>query len=313
MHQPVLISEVLQTLAPKDGDVILDGTFGAGGYSRAILESANCRVIALDRDPSVRDIALQLQQHFPQRFCFVAGNFGDMMQLLAAQGIDKIDAVVLDIGVSSMQLDQAERGFSFRAEGPLDMRMSKEGLSAADMVNSYTEAQLADILYYYGEERASRRIAKKIVEVRAENPIHTTKQLVDVVHQVMGARAGEKDSATRTFQALRIAVNDELGQLERALESAEHLLKPNGRLVVVTFHSLEDRLVKKFLQSRSGELLGVSRHVPNHGSGRTPTFFAKSVVRHKPSEEEVAQNPRARSAMLRAAVRNQEAAGGYHA
>lgn len=304
MHQPVLIREVLEALAPTHGETILDGTFGAGGYTRAILESADCKVVALDRDPTVEPFAQTLTEEFGDRFCFIAGTFADMLDILAERGIEKIDGVVLDIGVSSMQLDQAERGFSFRENGPLDMRMSREGLSAYDIVNSYSESQIADILFHYGEERAARKIAKKIVEARAEEPITDTKQLVDVVHQAIGARAGEKDSATRTFQALRIAVNDELGQLERALVAAEKILKENGRLVVVSFHSLEDRIVKKFFQSRSGETGGASRHLPVQAANDSrPIFFAKSLVRKKPSEQEIKTNPRARSSILRAGIR----------
>ena len=305
LHLPVLEREMVAAMAPKAGETLLDGTFGAGGYTRALLNEADCKVVAMDRDPSVAVTAAKLSNEFPGRFCFVAGTFGEMVELLAAQGIQRIDGIVLDIGVSSMQIDQAERGFSFQKDGPLDMRMSSDGKSAADIVNHYSEAELADILYYYGEERRSRGIARAICTARELAPITGTLQLASIVRKAHGHIAPGKDAATRTFQALRIAVNDELGQLQKALESAEALLTEGGRLIVVTFHSLEDRVVKQFFQSRSGELPGVSRHVPvSAETPRTPTFFAGSHRLVKPSEEEVRSNPRARSAKLRVAIRN---------
>ncbi len=305
LHAPVLKDEVIAALAAKGGEIVLDGTFGAGGYSRAILESADCKVVALDRDPNVQETAEALQKQFPDHFLFIAGCFADMVELLAAEGIGGIDGVVLDIGVSSMQIDQAERGFSFQKDGPLDMRMSQSGRSAADIVNEADEAELADMLYYYGEERRSRAIARAIIAARALAPITRTLQLAEIVRKVVRSEPG-KDGATRTFQALRIAVNDELGQLTRALEAAESLLKEGGRLIVVTFHSLEDRLVKKFLQSRSGDLPGVSRHLPqvSDDASRTPTFLPESVRLVNPGKDELRRNPRARSAKMRVAIRN---------
>lgn len=311
LHKPVMIDEVLSTLQPADGEVYVDATFGAGGYSRALLESAECQVFAIDRDPNVVMLADALARDFPGRFLFVAGCFSDMVDLLAAQGVQSVDGVVMDIGVSSMQLDQAERGFSFMREGKLDMRMGGEdgGLSAANMVNTMGESELADILYHYGEERASRRIARAICDARMGGPIETTTQLSGIVHSVLGKRRGKTDSATKTFQALRIAVNDELGELERALDAATHLLTPGGRLVVVTFHSLEDRMVKRFFHSVShGEYSsGVSRHAPAALAAeveRDPALFSlakKSLV--KPTQDEMDTNPRARSAKLRVGVR----------
>ncbi len=307
-HIPVMLPEVLASLAPKDGEIYVDGTFGAGGYSRAILEAAQCHVYAIDRDPDAKAFASVLEREFPDRFAFLVGNFSDMCALLAAKGISAVNGVVLDIGVSSMQLDRAERGFSFRQDGPLDMRMSQSGISAADLVNNLEEAEIADLLYLYGEERASRRIARAIVEARAVAPIERTSQLRDICARVLG-RSGDTDPATRSFQALRIRVNDELGELERGLTQAERLLAPKGRLVVVTFHSLEDRIVKRFTHSRCGKLGGVSRHMPDiSGGGATlPAFFLPRPEKLKASNEEARRNPRARSATLRRAVRTEHA------
>jgi 16S rRNA (cytosine1402-N4)-methyltransferase len=309
LHLPVLKDEVVVALAPVAGERYVDGTFGAGGYTRALLEAADCAVIALDRDPSVLETAEKLTAEYPERFCFIQGTFAEMADLLAARGVTSVNAVVLDIGVSSMQIDQADRGFSFQKDGPLDMRMSKSGKSAADIVNDTEEAELADIIYHYGEERRSRSIARAIVKARAEGRIERTLQLAEIVRKGHGHIAPGKDAATRTFQALRIAVNDELGQLKRALEAAESILAEGGRLLVVTFHSLEDRIVKQFFQSRSGELPGVSRHMPVSAgvSVNTPTFFASSHRLYKPSAEEVRRNPRARSAKLRVAIRTAHA------
>jgi 16S rRNA (cytosine1402-N4)-methyltransferase len=288
--------------------VYVDGTFGAGGYSRAILSAAACTVIALDQDPTTHAFAEKLAAEFGERFVFIAGNFGDMCELLAARGVERVDGVVLDLGVSSMQLDESGRGFSFRHDGPLDMRMGAHGTTAAELVNNAAELELADILYRYGEERMSRRIAKFIVQARAEAPITRTSELAAVVARAVG-RTGDKDPATRTFQGIRIHLNDELGALERGLEAAETLLKPGWRLVVITFHSLEDRIVKRFTHSRSGKLEGASRHRPHAaGGGGLPSFSLCRPEKIRVSDEEARANPRARSATLRAARRLPEAA-----
>lgn len=313
-HTPVMLNEVLATLAPKEGEIYVDGTFGAGGYSRALLEAAQCRVYAFDRDASVAPIAEALQAEHGDRLVFIVGCFSDMCALLAEHGVTKVDGIVLDIGVSSMQLDQAERGFSFSKDGPLDMRMAQQGMSAADIVNNAEESELADIIYTYGEETASRRIARAIVKARSEAPITTTKMLADIVARVV-KKTGRTHPATRTFQALRMQVNDELGELQRALEASEQLLKPGGRLVVVTFHSLEDRLVKQFTHSRCGKILKVSRHLPmgiSHAEeNAAPVFFTlPRRSKQKASREETVHNPRARTATLRVAVRTSYSAGG---
>lgn len=304
-HAPVMLHEMLAALNPRGGERIVDGTFGAGGYTKAILETADCRVFSIDRDNHVHRFADRLKAEFGGRFVFLSGSFGQMVQLLAAQGVESVDGIVLDIGVSSMQLDEAERGFSFKKDGPLDMRMAQQGVSAAELVNEAPEATLADIIHHYGEEKAARRIAKAIVQARAERPITTTHQLAALVAKVVGRGTGKTDPATRTFQALRIHVNDELGELTRALEAAEHLLAPGGRLVVVTFHSLEDRIVKRFFQSRTGGLEeSVSRHVPVVAKSAVAASFEMEQRKAvKASDAEAAANPRARSAKLRWAVR----------
>lgn len=304
-HAPVMLREMLAALSPRGGERIVDGTFGAGGYTRAILEQADCRVFSIDRDSHVQGFAESLKKEFDGRFVFLSGSFGQMLELLAQQGVESVDGIVLDIGVSSMQLDEAHRGFSFKKDGPLDMRMAQSGMTAAELVNNASEADLADIIHQYGEEKAARRIAKAIVAARAEREITTTHQLAALVAKVVGKGAGKTDPATRTFQALRIHVNDELGELVRALEAAERLLAPGGRLVVVTFHSLEDRIVKRFFQSRTGGLEeSVSRHVPMLARKAAPVSFALEQRKAlKATEAEAAQNPRARSAKLRWAVR----------
>ncbi|MDJ0512416.1 MAG: 16S rRNA (cytosine(1402)-N(4))-methyltransferase RsmH [Methyloceanibacter sp.] len=306
-HIPVLLSEVLAALKPEDGDIIIDGTFGAGGYSRAILETANCRVMAIDRDPQALANAETLASEFPNRFEAVLGRYGEMEGLAEAQGIDTVDGVVLDIGVSSMQLDQPERGFSFAKDGPLDMRMGAEGISAADVVNSFEETQIADIIYVFGEERRSRAIAKAIVKARTEAPITRTGTLAELVVGVLGrARNEAKHPATRTFQGLRLYVNSELEELAAGLIAAERLLKPGGRLVVVTFHSLEDRIVKRFFADRSSPPQKGSRHLPDQDTKEfLPRFQLLNRRPVEPSEEEVRSNPRARSARLRAGLRTE--------
>lgn len=304
-HIPVLVSEVLETLAPKAGEIYIDGTFGAGGYTRAILEAANCRVLAFDRDPTAFFAGEKLRAEFGDRLMLVANAFSRMEREAEKADIRQVDGVVLDIGVSSMQLNDPARGFSFLHDGPLDMRMSQEGPSAASVVNTAKEEDLANILYELGEERRSRAIARAIVKVRAEHPISTTKALADIVERVLGrARGDEKHPATRTFQALRIYVNDELGELARGLSAAERLLKPGGRLVVVSFHSLEDRIVKKFLAERSGKSVGTSRHLPPESiKFAEPSFRLVNSRPLTPSKGELEVNPRSRSARLRAAVR----------
>lgn len=299
-HTPVLLAEVLDSLSPKDSEVYVDGTFGAGGYSRAILEAAECTVVAIDRDPAVMEQASAFKKEYGERFVFIRGAFGDIENLLCEAGFSKVDGFVLDIGVSSMQLDQPERGFSFRHEAALDMRMdTRQGLTAADIVNNTEEKALADLIYKYGEERHSRRIARKIVQAR---PLNTTGELAELVRDVLG-KSGKTDPATKTFQALRIAVNDELGQLESALESAKKILKPGGRLAVVSFHSLEDRIVKDFLIENSGQASKGSRYLPDIGAAKEIFFKLLSKKSIKPSECEIKKNSRARSARLRSAVR----------
>jgi 16S rRNA (cytosine1402-N4)-methyltransferase len=303
-HVPVLLNEVVDALKPRDGGRYVDGTFGGGGYSTAILDRAQCEVIAIDRDPDAIAAGQALAERYAPRLRLIEGRFGDMEQLLSAEGVSAVDGVALDLGVSSMQFDQPARGFSFRASGPLDMRMEKSGPSAADLVNEGEESELADILWRYGEERKSRRVAHAIVERRRDRRIETTGELAEIVRRAVGPSArDESDPATRAFQALRIAVNDELGELERGLAAAEQVLAPGGRLAVVSFHSLEDRAVKEFVRARSGRTPSPSRHAPPRAAERTATL--REVMRKPvpPSAAEVAANPRARSARLRVAER----------
>jgi 16S rRNA (cytosine1402-N4)-methyltransferase len=304
-HIPVLLAEVLASLDPHDGEAFIDATFGAGGYTRAILAAAGCRVLAIDRDPGAIALANELAAEFPGRLAMAEAPFGTLDVAAATHGFDPANGIVLDIGVSSMQLDEAERGFSFQADGPLDMRMSRSGLSAADVVNETDEEMLARIIYLLGEERRSRAIARAIVAARTEAPLTTTRALADVVARVFGGRKIDgRHPATRTFQALRIYVNDELGELVRGLAAAERCLKPGGRLVVVTFHSLEDRIVKRFLSARAGKESRGSRHLPEQSIKSEPPSFR--IVNPRPltaSKGELEVNPRARSARLRAGVR----------
>ncbi len=304
-HISVLLTGVLDALAPSEGKVIVDGTFGAGGYSRALL-AAGARVIAFDRDPSVRPFAEALAAEYGARFTLVLRPFSEMTEGLADLGLEAVDGITLDIGVSSMQLDQAERGFSFMRDGPLDMRMADHGPTAADVVNTAEAVELADIFWTYGEERASRRIAATLVRRRAEEPFARTLDLAAVVEACLGGRRGAPvHPATRVFQALRIHVNDELGELKAALAASERLLVPGGRLAVVTFHSLEDRIVKSFLTERAGRLPSGSRHAPPVETGPAPTFSLLFKGAQVPTEAELAANPRARSAKLRAAQRTE--------
>jgi 16S rRNA (cytosine1402-N4)-methyltransferase len=302
-HVPVMLREVIEALQPRDGGRYIDGTFGGGGYTTALLDSADCAVIAIDRDPDAIEAGRALAERYAPRLTLIEGRFGDMAELLDAEGVDAVDGVALDLGVSSMQFDRAERGFSFRGDGPIDMRMEKRGRSAGDLVNQSEESELADIFWRYGEERRSRRVAHAIVEKRALKRLETTGELADIVRRAVGAIGrDESDPATRVFQALRIAVNDELGELERGLAAAESVLAPGGRMAVVSFHSLEDRAVKDFVRGRSGRLPGPSRHAPPR-AGEPPAATLRDLTRRPlaPSEEEVAANPRARSARLRVA------------
>lgn len=302
-HAPVLLAEVIEALAPQPGDVMIDATFGAGGYTRAILASG-AEVIGLDRDPTVQPHADAVANDFPGRFTLVRTAFSGLSAAFAGTGRARLDGAVFDIGVSSMQLDEAERGFSFMRDGPLDMRMSGVGDSAADIVNGWEHGPLAHILKQYGDERQSGRIATAILRRRATRPFTRTLDLADVVEKALGGRRGAPTHpATRTFQALRIAVNDELGELTAGLEAAEATLSPGGRLAVVTFHSLEDRIVKAFLTERSGNSPGGSRHAPVVVETRQPTFTLQFKGAREAGEAELAANPRARSARLRAAVR----------
>jgi 16S rRNA (cytosine1402-N4)-methyltransferase len=301
-HVPVLVSEMIAALALHGGDTVVDGTFGAGGYTRAMLAGGAGQVIGFDRDPDAIEAARSLLPDAigSGRLTLVEERFSQMDRALAERGIGLVDAIALDIGVSSMQLDQAERGFSFQADGPLDMRMSRSGLTAADFLNSADEAEIARVLRDYGEEPRARAIARAIVAAR---PVERTAELAAIVRRAAGFRAGQKsDPATRTFQAIRIHLNAELDELEQGLAAAERSLRPGGRLAVVTFHSLEDRIVKRFLRERSGATPAGSRHRPELADPNEPTFdrIAKPV---SPSEREMAANPRARSARLRSAVR----------
>jgi 16S rRNA (cytosine1402-N4)-methyltransferase len=302
-HVPVLVEEVVAALDPRAGARILDGTFGAGGYSSAILGcDPDVSVLAIDRDPDAIAAGQALVARSQGRLTLVEGRFGNLATIAAEAECLPLDAIVLDIGVSSMQIDDPARGFSFRADGPLDMRMEQKGPSAADLVNGMEEGPLADLIYRYGEERRSRRVAKAIVEARRIERITTTKRLADIVSSVVHLPPTDIHPATRTFQALRIAVNDELGELERALGAAETVLKPGGRLAVVTFHSLEDRIVKQFMAERSGRAAAPSRHAPAMSSA-APGFAA---VTRKPviaGPDELRLNPRARSAKLRVVER----------
>ncbi|THD61441.1 16S rRNA (cytosine(1402)-N(4))-methyltransferase RsmH [Phenylobacterium sp.] len=296
-HIPVLLNEVVDAMAPAAGKTLVDGTFGAGGYSRALL-AEGAGVIAFDRDPTARRFAEGLPA---DRFRLVEGRFSELDE---ETGAGAVEGVVLDIGVSSMQLDEAERGFSFMRDGPLDMRMAASGLTAADLVNETEQTELARILFVYGEERESRRIARAIVRRREEQPFSRTLELAEFIEKALGGRRGAKvHPATRSFQALRIAVNEELAELEAGLAAAERALKEDGRLCVVTFHSLEDRIVKTFLSVRAGRTPAGSRHAPPVEAAAAPSFRLLFNGAHGPSDAELAANPRARSAKLRAAVR----------
>lgn len=293
-HFPVMLSEVLENLTPHDGGVYVDATFGNGGYTEAILKKADCKVIAIDRDPTVLPRVQELKDLYGDRFDFCQGCFGNISQLIQSPA----DGFVFDIGVSSMQLDQAERGFSFSKSAALDMRMSCRGQTAADIVNTLPEKALADLIYQYGEEKKSRQIAAKIAAYRATKKIETTTELADIIYSVVHRTPHGIDPATRTFQALRIAVNHELDELENGLNAAIELLKPQGRIVVVSFHSLEDRIVKTIFRDKSGHHAHVSRYMPQNTLTQTSDLVNVSKV-ILPSQEELDLNPRSRSAKLR--------------
>lgn len=306
-HIPVMLDEVLAAVAPRAGDLVIDGTFGAGGYSRALLDAADCRVLALDRDPTAIAAAAPMIERYGGRLRVVEAQFSTMADVLAREdGAEaRADAVVLDIGVSSMQIDTPERGFSFQADGPLDMRMSGTGPTAADFLNGAEADEIADVLFHLGEERQARRIARAIVHDRVATPFTSTRQLASLVQRVLKApKIDGRHAATRTFQALRIFVNDELGELGRALTAAERILKPGGRLAVVTFHSLEDGIVKAFFRGRGGKGAQGSRHLPMIAdTGPAPSFSVAKQV--SPSAPEMQRNPRARSARLRSGTRTE--------
>ncbi len=300
-HIPVLLDEMLEALAPKAGESYLDATFGGGGYASAILSRAACTLWAIDRDPDAIARGAGLAAAHPGQLHLIEGGFGDLLSLLGARGVESLDGAVFVLGVSSFQIDDPARGFSFRADGPLDMRMGRQGATAADLVARLDEATLADILFNLGDERYARRIARAIVTARAAAPITTTARLAAIIRSVVPPDRSGIDPATRSFQALRIEVNDELGQIERALEQAAALLRPGGRLVVVSFHSLEDRLVKRFMVDATGRAALPSRHDPGALMERAPPRFDMLTPRAlRPGSAETAANPRARSARLRA-------------
>ena len=305
-HVSVMKEAMLSLIAPKDGGIYVDGTFGGGGYSRALLEAASCVVYGIDRDAAALGAGGALSTRFDGRLILLHGRFAEMASLLAPHGVHAVDGIVLDLGLSSRQLDDGSRGFSFRLDGPLDMRMNQAdpGPTAADLVNGGTEAELATIIAGFGEERRARAIARAIVAARAEVPITRTGQLAEIVRRAAARRPqGRIDPATRTFQALRIRVNDEIGEIERGLQQVERLLRPGGRAIVVSFHSLEDRPVKRFFRERSGQRQS-NRHEP-HAATKLPDPTFRLLTRRvlKPDGSEVSANPRARSARLRAAER----------
>ena len=316
IHYPVMLNEVLGAIEPRDGDVIVDGTFGAGGYTTAFLEAADCTVIAIDQDPAAVGRAKVVRDKYGERFVFARGRFGDAVSLVKQAGFERVDAFVLDVGVSSMQFDQAERGFSFQQDGPLDMRMDTQDnqVTARSLIAQLPEEELANVIYQYGGERLSRRIARKICLVREEEEIKTTARLSEVINSVVPRSPKDKiNPATKTFQALRIAVNDELGELQRGLEGAEALLNDDGRLVVVAFHSLEDGIVKRFLDVKTGRVVNNSRHVPQAQLEPVEkTFMVKKRKAMEADKDELSENPRSRSAKLRLAYRVRQEEGVCH-
>ena len=308
-HVPVMLNEVLHAVSPRAGAIYVDGTFGRGGYTRALLEKEECRVIAFDQDPDAQEIAEKFKEEFGDRFDFVLSPFDQLKRQLEALSIFKIDGLVLDLGVSSPQIDCAQRGFSFVSEGPLDMRMSQQGMTAADVVNEFPQDEIARILWVYGEERKSRLIARKIVEYRQSKLFRTTLELSELIAKTFSGKPGKIHPATRSFQALRIFVNRELEQLESVLHASVDVLKTLGRLVVVSFHSLEDRLVKEFFKDMLEQEPNSSRYVPASNLKKRSLFFTCPEKLKKPSEEETATNPRSRSARLRWGVFHGEKEG----
>lgn len=310
LHKSVMIREVLESLDPQNDKTYVDGTFGLGGYTQGIFASApNAKVIGIDQDPEAIARGQKLVDHFEGRLVLLEGRFSEVQQILAREGIKKVDGFVLDLGVSSPQLDQGDRGFSFRFDGPLDMRMNLNGPTAADVVNTLEESELADVIFSLGGEHKSRRIASAIVKAREVAPLTRTLELANIVRSVVGfGGANRLDPATRTFQALRIYVNRELEELEEALEASLHILRPEGRLVVVSFHSLEDGRVKEFIRTHSGEVKGVSRHAPMLMDVPQTKALLKPLFRNakSPQEDELSLNPRSRSARLRAVKRLEE-------
>jgi 16S rRNA (cytosine1402-N4)-methyltransferase len=308
-HKPVLLAEVLENLKPQDGEIYIDGTFGAGGYSRAILQKANCRLYAFDRDITVKKFADKLQKEFADNFHFIHSKYGEMQEQMENFGIAEVDAVILDLGVSSMQLDEDERGFSFNSDHKLDMRMdTSSGISAYEVVNQFSENELTKIIKEFGEEKRAYQIAKKIIAARNKGRIETASQLAEIAREAYGhKKTGKIDAATKTFQAIRIFVNDELGELKKGLEAAKSMLRKNGRLIVVSFHSLEDSYVKNFLKKESGyDELNYSRYDPKVLM-KDKNEFSFTVLKNgaiKPKDEELEDNIRARSARLRVAIRN---------
>jgi len=309
LHQPVMLQEVVEALKPEDNATFIDATFGRGGYTGRILDDAQCHVMAIDRDPDAITAAQPMIAKYAPRLTLAEGPFSQLADMAQAKGIGLVDGVVFDLGLSSPQLDEAERGFSFRHDGPLDMRMEKSGPDAADFINDASETEIARVIWEYGEERASRRIARAIVRARSEAPITRTKQLAAIIHSVMPRpKPGQIDPATRSFQGIRIHINGELDEIEQALDAAEQQLKPGGRLVVVSFHSLEDRIVKNFMIKRSGQGPRPSRHLPDVETD-APTFTLPKRKPIAPSDDEIQSNPRARSAKLRVVIRTDAASG----
>jgi 16S rRNA (cytosine1402-N4)-methyltransferase len=303
-HIPVMLEDAIKYLDPKDGETYIDCTFGAGGYSSTILEKANCKVIGIDQDPEVAVYAEELHRKYNDRFMFWQCNFAQVMQQMHQNSVPQVDGVVLDLGVSSMQLDRGDRGFSFMHEGPLDMRMSRKGRNAADFINEASEEELARVIYTYGDESDARKIARRIISERQIKPIITTGHLASVVRSAIGFKKSKIDLATKTFQAIRIWVNDELGALERFLDKVDKILKPGGRLVVVSFHSLEDRIVKVFLKANSAKKIALSKYAdPAEKYDPNATFEIITKKSIKPSVQETIYNPRSRSAKLRAAIK----------
>ena len=313
MHIPVMLDEVLKYLAPKSGETYVDCTFGRGGYSKAILDSDDVKLFSIDCDPSAKEFAEIFKKDLKDssRFEFIEGNFGEIEELLEKKNIKKVDGIVLDLGVSSVQLDQVDRGFSFSKSAKLDMRMSQSGYSAYEFINESDEKTIADIIYKYGEENKAYKIANKIVKARKEGPIETTVQLADIVRSVFYKKHSKIDNATKTFQAIRIFINNELDNLENVLQASEKLLNENGRLIVVSFHSLEDSIVKQFLKVRCQKSESGSRYIPDTAvSNFVPKFSYLSKKAIKPSDKEIKENIRSRSARMRAAIRiNTEVSG----